>query len=610
MNQKAVIENRDYHLLEILPALTGQERFVLCGDGDGNKFVCPEDIWLRHAPEATAPIYAGSASQEKIDFFLSLFRGREDVYAKRYHNLKSNKSGYVPACRNEWEPGLCDKKAYRCPECPNRAFKPLTTQTIQAHLMGKDQFCRDVVGIYPMLENDCTWLLAADFDEEMWREDVTAFREACLSFGIMPAVERSRSGNGAHVWFFFSEPVSAADARKFGSGLLTQAMARRHELQFKSYDRLFPAQDTLPKGGFGNLIALPFQGKAQEGGNTLFVNEELTPYQDQWAFLSTLHRIAPKELEGYLTQLCGGGELGALLETEEQKPWPAKRKPRELARKDFPKQVRLMISNLLYVDKAGFSHKALNAVKRLAAFRNPEFYKKQAMRLPVYNTPRVFDCGHEDQDFLGIPRGCVEALTDLLETHRIPYTLEDQRQAGCKIDVAFCGELRPEQRPAAEALLAHDTGVLSATTAFGKTVVGAYLIGQRKVSTLILVHSSALLEQWKKSLEQFLDVREALPEQPKRRGRKKKIERIGQVGAGRNTRSGIIDIAIMQSLFEGDEKDVKSFVADYGMVLCDECHHVAAFTFEKILREAKARYVYGLSATPVRQDGHQPIIFM
>lgn len=257
----------------------------------------------------------------------------------------------------------------------------------------------------------------------------------------------------------------------------------------------------------------PFQGKAQEGGNTLFVNEELTPYQDQWAFLSTLHRIAPKELEGYLTQLCGGGELGALLETEEQKPWPAKRKSRELARKDFPKQVRLMISNLLYVDKAGFSHKALNAVKRLAAFRNPEFYKKQAMRLPVYNTPRVFDCGYEDQDFLGIPRGCVEALTDLLETHRIPYTLEDQRQAGCKIDVAFCGELRPEQRPAAAALLAHDTGVLSATTAFGKTVVGAYLIGQRKVSTLILVHSSALLEQWKKSLEQFLDVREALPEQ-------------------------------------------------------------------------------------------------
>lgn len=612
MNEKAVINNRDYHLLETVPLLTGQERFVLCEDSDGTKFVCPEDFWLRHAPkpEATAPVHAGSSSQEKIDFFLSLFRGREDVYAKRYHNLKSGKSGYVPACRNEWELGLCDKKAHRCPECPNRAFNPLTVQTIRAHLMGKDQFCRDVVGIYPMLENDCTWLLAVDFDEEMWREDVTAFREACLSFGIVPAVERSRSGNGAHIWFFFSKPVPAADARKFGSGLLTQAMARRHELQFKSYDRLFPAQDTLPKGGFGNLIALPFQGRAQKDGNTLFVDEEFTPYQDQWAFLSTLHRITPEELEEHLTQLCGSGELGALLEPEEEKPWPTKRRPKELTRKDFPKQARLMISNLLYVDKAGFSQRALNAVKRLAAFRNPEFYKKQAMRLPVYSTPRVFDCSYEDQDFLGIPRGCMEALTGLLEVHHIPYTLEDQCQAGRKIDIAFRGELRPEQHPAAEELLAHNIGVLSATTAFGKTVVGTYLIGQRRVNTLILVHSSALLEQWKASLEQFLDIREALPEQPKRRGRKKKVERIGQIGAGKNTRSGIIDVAIMQSLFEGEEKEVKSFVADYGMILCDECHHVAAFTFEKILREAKAKYVYGLSATPVRQDGHQPIIFM
>ena len=232
------------------------------------------------------------------------------------------------------------------------------------------------------------------------------------------------------------------------------------------------------------------------------------------------------------------------------------------------------------------------------------------MRLPVYNTPRVFDCSYEDQDFLGLPRGCMDALTDLLETYGVPYSLEDQRQAGRMIDVSFHGMLRPGQVPAADALLEHHIGVLSAATAFGKTVVGAYLIGKHKVNTLILVHSSALLEQWKASLEQFLEIREPLPEQPKRRGRKKRLEYIGQIGAGKNTRSGIIDIAIMQSLFEGDEKDVKPFIAEYGMVLCDECHHVAAFTFEKVLREVKARYVYGLSATPVRQDGHQPIIFM
>ena len=612
MNQTAVIENLMYHLLETVPSLTGQDQFVLCEDGNGSKFVCPEDFWLRCAskPEAKAPVHTGSTAQEKINFFLSLFRGRDNLYAKRYYNLKTGRSGYVPACQNEWLPGICDKKAHRCPECPNRAFKPLTAQTIRAHLIGRDEFCRDVVGIYPMLEDDRTWLLAVDFDGDAWQEDVFAFREACVSCGIAPAVERSRSGNGAHVWFFFSEPVTAAEARRLGSGLLTQAMARRHKLHFRSYDRLFPSQDTLPKGGFGNLIALPFQGQAQRDGNTLFVDECFTPYADQWAFLSTLHKITPEELTEYLARLCDGGDMGVMLESTEQKPWPSKPGRPKLSRADFPVQVRLMISNLLYVDKTGFSQAALNAVKRLAAFKNPEFYKKQAMRLPVYNTPRVFDCSYEDQDFLGIPRGCMDALTGLLETYTIPYSLEDQRQTGRKIDVSFQGTLRPEQIPAAQALLEHHMGVLSATTAFGKTVVGAYLIGERKVSTLILVHSSALLEQWKTSLEQFLSIREPLPEQPKRRGRKKRMEYIGQIGSGKNTRSGIVDIAIMQSLFEGDEKDVKSFVSEYGMILCDECHHVAAFTFEKILREAAAKYVYGLSATPVRQDGHQPIIFM
>ena len=614
MEPIAVIDGCEYRYIEMLPSLGESSPFVLCVNLDGKKYICPKDFWLIHAgatvPEPPTPINTNSTAQEKIALFLSLFRGRENLYARRYYNLKTERSGYVPACQNEWKPGLCDKKAHKCPDCPNRAFMSLTANAVRAHFWGKDAFCRDVVGIYPMLENDQTWLLAVDFDEESWREDVTAFRETCLSFDITPAIERSRSGNGAHIWFFFSEPVSAADARRFGSGLLTQAMAHRHELQFKSYDRLFPSQDTVPKGAFGNLIALPFQGQARQKGNTLFVDERFVPYRDQWAFLSALPKITPEKLAKYIVMLCAGGETGMLLESADPKPWPARRKVVKLNREDFPVQARLMISNLLYVDKQGFSQKALNAVKRLAAFRNPEFYKKQAMRLPVYNTPRVLDCSYEDQDFMGIPRGCIGALLDLLDAYGVPYNLEDRRQPGRQINVAFRGELHPEQVSAAEALLSHDIGVLSAATAFGKTVVSAYLIGQRKVNTLILVHSSALLEQWKTSLEKFLDVQETLPEPPKQRGRKKRIERIGQIGTGKNTRGGIIDIAIMQSLFEGEEKDVKPFVSEYGMVLCDECHHIAAFTFEKILREVKARYVYGLSATPVRPDGHQPIIFM
>lgn len=306
MNQTAVISDSTYHLLETIPGLDG-EKFVLCESENGERLICPLDRWEAAAPTPTTKIHAKSSSQEKIALFLELFHGRDDVYAKRWYNYKTQKAGYAPACRNEWVRGVCDKKKQRCADCPNREFVPLNSELIRAHLIGRDEFCRDVVGIYPLLPDDRTWLLCADFDDGGWQEDVVAFCEAARNCGLTPAVERSRSGEGAHVWFFFAEPVSATDARKLGSLLLTQTMAKHHELSFRSYDRLFPSQDTMPKGGFGNLIALPFQGQAQKNRNRL------------------------------------------------------------------------------YVEKTGLSQNALNRIKRLAAFRNPDFYKSQAMRLPIYD---------------------------------------------------------------------------------------------------------------------------------------------------------------------------------------------------------------------------------
>ena len=538
-----------------------------------------------------AEVHHRSSVDEKVDLFMSLFRGRDDVYAKRYHNPKSGAEGYVPACRNEWVYGVCDKKKYKCSVCPNRSFVPFNRKAVYNHLSGQKADYTDVVGIYPLTTDECCYFLAIDFDGDAWQQDISAFRASCSDYGLVPAVERSRGGNGGHVWFFFEDKISAATARKFGSALLTQAMARRHEIKFKSYDRLFPNQDIMPKGGFGNLIALPLQGAKRKEGNSVFIDENFVPYNDQWAFLSSTEKLSLEQVESYVKQLCGNSELG-VLSSDEPKPWERVKSAPELTLLDFDGTVQIVKANMLHIKKTGISQSALNRIKRLGAFRNPDFYKAQGMRLPTYNKPRIIDCTEETTEYLSIPRGCEEELLALLENTGAAYHVDDKRNPGVPIAANFNGTLRMEQEIAASALLQHETGVLSATTAFGKTVIASYLISKRKVNTLILVHTSALLDQWKKSLQHFLGT----------------DCEIGQLGAQKNKLHGKIDIAIMQSLVSGE--DVKDFVRDYGMVIVDECHHVSASSFESILKTINAVYVYGLTATPVRQDGQHPIIFM
>jgi len=537
-----------------------------------------------------------STPEEKIAFFRNLFRGREDVFAIRWEG-KNGKSGYSPASLMDWRAIHASRPEDRKKVArKTRMLQSLTDDAIRNHLTGKQ-----TVGIYPLLPDDTCWFLAVDFDKKSWLADAAAFVATCRRFQVPMAVERSRSGNGAHVWIFFDRPVSAVDARRLGCALLTRTMENRHEIGLDSYDRLFPSQDTTPKGGFGNLIALPLQKCPREQGNSVFLDELFQPHPDQWRFLESLPRMPIDQLARITYAIVPeGNPIGVHLqlpdEDEGEAPWlwrpSRKRKERQIIG-PLPSNVRVVASNLIYIEKEGLPSGMVDRLVRIAAFQNPEFYKAQSMRLSTYGKPRVISCGEVFPEHIGLPRGCMEEVVRVFKSHHINVEVHDERTAGRQIDVTFQGELRPEQRDAIEQVLAHDQGILCAPTAFGKTVVGAFLIAKRAVNSLILVHRRQLMDQWRERLAAFL----ALP-----------IGHVGQHGGGKTKRTGLIDVAVIQSLQR--KGAVEDFVADYGHVIVDECHHLSAVTFERILREVKAKYVLGLTATPTRKDGHQPIIYM
>lgn len=547
---------------------------------------------------------------EKISLFRSYFKGRDDVFARRWFSKTTQKSGYSPTCINEWRIGICDKKRYKCVQCPNRHFASLTDQDFYRHLEGKDINCCDVLGLYAILPDNKCFFLCTDFDDKNcsngYKDDVLAFTQICKSWDIPYCIERSRSGNGAHVWIFFENSLPAYKARKLGNIILTEASNLNARLDFKSYDRFFPNQDKLPEGGLGNLVALPLQGMARKSGNSVFVDDNFLPYKDQWSYLYQVRKISEDFVDSILA-LHLKEDLGALSTTCESRPWetPA---PLKITHNDFKGKLKIIISDKIYIPILSVSNKVLNHLKRIASFRNPEFYKKKAMRFSTYNIPSIICRADFLDEYLAIPRGCKNALDTMLDSLNIDYEIVDKTNHGNAITVSFKGQERSEQLDAINALMPYSNGVLSATTAFGKTVTAAALIARRNVNTLILVHSKALLLQWHDRLSEFLDMDFIEPENSTRRGRKKIFSPIGCLDSTSNTLHGVIDIALMQSCLADGE--VKSFVQEYGMVIVDECHHVSSITFESVLKHVKAQYVYGLTATPIRKDGLQPIIFM
>lgn len=545
-----------------------------------------------------------SSKDAKITLFRTLFRGREDVYPRRFESAKTGRSGYQPACQNEWVRGICKKPKIKCKDCDNKSYFPITDDVIRNHLMGVDPSATNpkdfTIGVYPMLVDETCWFLAADFDKDTWMDDVSAFLETCHTHNVPAILERSRSGNGGHVWIFFSEPIPANLARKLGSYLLTRTMEHRPEIGLDSYDRFFPNQDTMPKGGLGNLIALPLQRKPRDRDNSVFIDEHFEPYPDQWALLSAVSRLTRQEVEAIVDEASMFGDfLGirlAITDEEDDEPWtapPSRRRKEKPITTPLPDSISLVLGNQIYIAKEEITPPLKNQLIRLAAFQNPEFYKAQAMRFSTFDKPRVISCCEDFPKHFGVPRGCLGDVIELLEYHKIKPEIIDERFSGNPIDVHFQGTLRPEQLEAADAMLSQDTGVLSAPTGFGKTVIAAHMIARRKTNTLVLVHHRQLLHQWIAHLTNFLGL---------------SASQIGQIGGGKRKPSGKIDIATIQSLWSKNVVD--DIVGEYGYLIADECHHISAWSFESVIKQSKAKYITGLSATVTRKDGHHPIIFM
>ena len=571
-------------------------------------------------------IHPQAITENMANQFFSMFWGRQDVYAKRSVNKETGKAAYYPQCNNFWT-NVCHKKikdGINCKDCKNRSYKTITKKDILNHLQGNAYNASDVIGVYPLLSNGTCRFMVFDFDnhdkdaeekdfansDDTWVEEVESMREICVLNGIEPLVERSRSGRGAHVWIFFDKPIAASFVRKFGFALLDKGAEQINLKSFKYYDRMLPAQDSLPEdSAVGNLIALPLQGKALQDGNSAFIDGNWNAYPNQWETLFNKPRLSQEFLEEKIKEWSNIiDDIAAnAAESDREKPW---NRMQHFNKNDVEGKLHIILSNGIYVDNTNLKAAMQNRIRRMAAISNPVFYKNQAIGTSNYDTARWIYLGKDHlSGYIQIPRGLQDELWENIKQADIDYEMEDERQQGRKINVDFKGELRPEQDKALKELIKYDNGILHAATAFGKTVVSSAIIAQKKINTLIILESSALIEQWKEALEKFLNINEGLPTYETKTGRvRKRKSLIGTLQGAHDSMTGIIDIAMAGSLCKKGK--YHKMMNEYGLVLIDECHHSASETIANVLKEVKAKYVYGVTATPKRGDGLEKINYM
>ncbi|MGL4522913.1 MAG: TOTE conflict system archaeo-eukaryotic primase domain-containing protein [Bacilli bacterium] len=544
----------DQHLLDEIDMLRKENNYL-------KHIIQQHNLPLRKA----TPITKYATTHEKIQLFMQLFRGRTDVYATRYTS-KSGRSGYVPACANEWVKNICIKPEKTCKDCSCRSFLPLNQQTIEQHLLGTH-----IVGIYPLNLDFTCHFVAMDFDKHQWQSDSLAVTSICSQYEVPFALERSRSGHGAHVWIFFSEKIDAALARTFAYRILELASNENQNLELQSYDRIFPTQSTLHQNGLGNLIALPLQKNSRTEGNSCFVNDSFEAYEDQWAFLSGMKRINKDRITQFLT---------VKTKTISAEPQVV-----------VPGPILISLFTGVKLKTHFFTTSQIEHLKKIASVSNPKFFALKAARMKNHLVPQAFTAYIEHEGHLILPRGCLEPLKQCLQDWNLQFEIQDIKVLGIEITVEFLGELRIQQQEAVNEILLHTDGVLVAPTGFGKTVCAAAIIAELKKSTLIIVPNTALLEQWSEKLKAFLG-----------------NATIGVYSGIKKAQSKCIDIATIQTLVR--MPNIESFLAQYGTILIDECHHMAARSFEKVLVACPSKRVYGMTASPTRKDGLHKLGFL
>ncbi|QIH77405.1 DEAD/DEAH box helicase family protein [Macrococcoides canis] len=567
------------------------------------EYICEVDELLKMMIKSNKK-FSKRTTDEKIKLYRSYFRGNEDIVATSFRT-KEGKMVYFPWChiRKQLPCPKVNKPQFQCSMCNVHSFQKMTDEVIFNHLKGFNSYNKEVLyGMYPIVDRDKTYILAFDFDKKEWEKEIKVIAEVLKKVGIDYIIEISQSGKGAHVWIFFEDKILAQKARTLGHIILTEAMKAYPELSFEAFDRMFPSQNEASNGGFGNLIALPLQGKRVVNGFSRFVDDNIEIIEDIWGTLEKTQKLSEFKVDTIIEKYQK--EIPVNLYKAEHDLIKEEITLFEYEKYHSDNEIDIILDSTINIEVSNLTKKEIVKLRFLASFHNKAYYKALNQRLNTKDIPRIISLSEVNNEYIKLPRGLKHQILDLFPKANVI----NKQTTGKSIEATFKGELYDGQTMALEQLTQYDSGLLCAGTGFGKTVVASKLIADQSISTLIIVNNKSLAEQWKSQLEEFIDLKDEPFAEYTPKGRLKKKDKIGIIYGGKVIRSKNIDIALFQSLTSMD--DLESIMNDYGMVIVDEAHHVAAKTFEDVMTEVKSRYVYGLTATPKREDGLENIIYM